>query len=102
MLPRKLVEKILNWEYVDFNEFPPARGNTHHPPVVLPNVLIIHSAEAMGTQRKLIPDLTTWSQCFSIYASVLAMKYSQYILETGLLPGYHQGELAVQMATGNL
>ena len=36
----------------------------------------------MGTQRKLIPDLTTWSQCFSIlYASVLATKHSQYIPE---------------------
>ena len=29
-LPRTLVEKILQWEYVDFNDLPPARGNTKH------------------------------------------------------------------------
>ena len=80
-LQRKVVDRILNWEYIDFNDLPPARGNTKLSPTVPPNVVLIQSAEAMSGQRKLIPDLTTWMQCFSIYTSVLATKHVEYIPE---------------------
>ena len=80
-LPRKLVEKILQWEYVDFNDLPPALGTTKHFPLVPSNVLLVQSAETVGSQRKLIPDLTTWMQCFSIYVSVLSIQHAQFVPE---------------------
>ena len=30
---------------------------------------------------KMMPDLKTWMQCFRIYASILVIKYPQYIPE---------------------
>ena len=66
---------------MDFNDFPPARGTAKHSPLVPSNVLLVQSAETVGSQRKLIPDLTTWMQCFSIYVTVLATQHPQFIPE---------------------
>ncbi len=60
--------------------FPPARS-TKPLSSIPPNVLLIQLADSMSGQRKLIPDLTTWMQCFTIYASLQATKLPQYIPE---------------------
>ena len=73
-MQRKLVDKILNWEYVDFNDLPPARGNKTSASGTTKRA-------AMTNQRKLIPDLTTWMQCFSVYTSVLATRDTEHIPE---------------------
>jgi hypothetical protein len=61
--------------------FPPPTQSTKPLLPIPPNVLLIQSADSMSGQRKLIPDLTTWMQCFTIYASVLTTKLPQYIPE---------------------
>ena len=85
-LSKKLVEKIFSWEYVDFTELPPARGlsKPHHTPG--PNILLVQTAESIQGQKKIMPDLHTWMQCFSIYVSVLA------------IPRDHEGKPSVQIA----
>ena len=71
-LPRKIVEKILSNEYVDFTELPPAKGKSRPVPQSLEGqVIVIQAADLMAT-RKIIPNLAVWSQCFSLYAAVLA------------------------------
>ena len=37
-------------------------------------IIVVQAAELMQT-RKIIPDLATWVQCFSIYAATLLAKY---------------------------
>ena len=44
-------------------------------------MLLVQSTEAMTNQRKLIPDLMTWMQCFSVYTSVLATRDTEHIPE---------------------
>lgn len=44
-------------------------------------MLLFQSADSICGQKKLIPDLTTWMQCFTVYASVLATKHPQYLPE---------------------
>ena len=41
LLPKKLVKKILNWEYVDFTELPPARVLSKPPHTPGPNILFV-------------------------------------------------------------
>ena len=70
-LPKKLAQKILNGEYVDFTELPPAKGRAK--PTALDwegQVLLVQSMDLYAA-KKLIPDLATWVQCFSIYAAVV-------------------------------
>ena len=77
--PSKLVQKVLNGQYVDFTELSPMKGRTN--PVSLDwegQVLLIQPADLYST-KKLIPDLATWVQCFAIYAAVLGMQYPQRI-----------------------
>ena len=81
-LPRRMVERMLAWEYIDLAELPPARANVSKESLnATPNVLLIQSFESARNHRRLIPDITTWVQCFSIYMSVLATKHGEYIPE---------------------
>ena len=59
-LPKKLAQKILNGEYVDFVELPPAKGSAK------PSSLDWEGQDLYAT-KKVIPDLATWVQCFSLY-----------------------------------
>ena len=70
VLPRKKVEKILSNEYVDFMELPPAKGKSRPVPQSMEGQ-VIEAADLMAT-KKIIPKLAVWSQCFSLYAAVLA------------------------------
>ena len=70
-LSKKLAQKILNGEYVDFAELPPAKGRAKPSSLDWEGqVLPVQSTDLYAT-KKLIPDLATWVQCFSIYAVVL-------------------------------
>ena len=46
-----------------------------------PNVLLVQSFEAIRHHRHIIPDITTWVQCFSINVSVMAIKHSEFVPE---------------------
>ena len=78
-LPERLVERMLACEYIDLADLP------WQEPVCLKKylvpVLLIQSIKTARSHRRLIPDITTWVQCFSIYTSVLATQNAEYVLE---------------------
>lgn len=71
-LPKKFIEKIRGREYVDFADMPPAKGKSRPLSQALDGqVLVVQAADLLQT-RKLIPDLSVWTQCFALYVAVLA------------------------------
>ena len=71
-LPKKLVNKILANEYMDFAELPPAKGKARNVPQSLEGKVLVVQAADMMNARKIIPDLATWVQCFNLYVATLA------------------------------
>ena len=71
-LPKKMVERILANEYVDFSELPPAKGKVRSLPSGLEGQVVLVQAVDLSQSKKLIPDLATWVQCFALYMAVLA------------------------------
>ena len=72
-IPAKTKERILSGEYIDFAEFPPAKGRTC--PLSFPspegnNIILVNAADLVQ-QKKLIPDIGTWVQCYTIYMGVI-------------------------------
>ena len=59
-LPKKLAEKILNWEFVDFNELPPACCLSKSYHTLGPNILLVQSADSIQGHKNIMPDLQTW------------------------------------------
>ena len=81
-LPKRMVEWMLAWKYIDLTELPPVRANVSKESLnATAIVLFIQSFESARNHCPLIPDITTWVQCFSIYTSVLATKHGKYIPE---------------------
>ena len=78
-LPKKMVERMINWEYVDFSELPPAKISGLKAPMDNGTILLVQSADLLKQQRRLIPNITVWVQCFCIYAGVMAMKHPDSI-----------------------
>ena len=73
-LSRKWAEQIQAGEYVDLAELPPAKGKARGMPKVLEGqILVVEAADLMESQ-KVIPDLATWVQCFSIFMAVVIAK----------------------------
>ena len=46
-LPKKVVEKMLNWEFVDFHELPPARASTKAATSLASNVLLVQTMDSV-------------------------------------------------------
>ena len=70
-LPKKMIDRIISGQYVDFSEFPPARGRVCSLPTTEEgHIGVVRAEDLLGT-RKLIPDLATWLQCFCIYMAVV-------------------------------
>ena len=67
-LSKKLVSRILNNEYIDFAELPPAKGKSSS---LEGEVVMVQAADLLQA-RKIIPDLATWVQCFSLYVAAIA------------------------------
>lgn len=70
-LPKKLAQKILNGEYVNFIELPPAKGRAKPTSLDWEGQVLLVQSMDLCAAKKLIPDLATWVQCFSIYTAVL-------------------------------
>ena len=73
-LPRKLVERIHNNEYVDFAELPPAKGRSRTPAPVGEGQILVLQAGDVTPSRRAIPELATWIQCYGIYVAVLTSR----------------------------
>ena len=70
-LPKKVAQKILSGEYVDFTELPPAKGRAKPTSLDWEGQVLLVQSMDLYAAKKLIPDLATWVQCFSIYTAVL-------------------------------
>ena len=70
-LSKKLVDRIVSGQYVDFSELPPAKGRTRSLPNAEEGHIVIIRAEDLAGSKKMIPDLATWLQCFCIYATII-------------------------------
>ena len=73
-LSKKLMERIWSGQYVDFTDLPPAKGCTRPVPAIEEGQIVVVRAEDVNGTRKLIPDLATWVQCFSLYMAVITEK----------------------------
>ena len=73
-LPKKCVDKILAGEFIDFADLPPAKGRVKSSPHALEGQIVVVQAADLLETKKLIPDLATWVQCFSLYAAVVVSK----------------------------
>lgn len=73
-LPKKLVERMVSGQYIDFSELPPAKGRTRSMPTSEEGQIVVVRAEDLTGARKLIPDLATWIQCFALYMAVITEK----------------------------
>lgn len=70
-LSKRLVEKIASGHYVDFSELLPAKGRTRTMVSPEEGQKVLVRAKDLSSNRKLIPDLATWLQCFAVYKAVV-------------------------------
>ena len=76
-LKRSMVQLMLFGAYVDFGELPPAKGFSKPLPALTQGMdgqIVLLQATDLAQSKKLIPDVATWVQCFSLYAAVLIAK----------------------------
>ncbi len=78
-ITQKLRDRIIPRQYVEFTEFPPAKGKSR--PVSQPGEgqLVLVQAADLLQSRRTIPDFATWGQCFAIYVTVLSSKYPELL-----------------------
>ena len=72
-IPKKLADRILAGEFVDLADLPPAKGKVRPLSTPEGSVLLVHAHDFMQ-QKRLIPDLATWVQSFSLYTAVVCSK----------------------------
>ena len=78
-IPAKTRDKILLGEYIDFTELPPAKGKSLTPNALSTlesSVLLVNPIDLLQ-QRKVIPDLGVWVQCFAIYMAVICTRHPE-------------------------
>lgn len=73
-LSKKVVEKILAGEFIDFADLPPAKGKVKSIPTAGEGQIVVVQAADLMESRNLIPDLATWVRCFGIYAAMITSK----------------------------
>ena len=71
-IPKKLAEKIVAGEYIDFSELPPAKGKGKSAAQSYEGQIVVVQATDLVQSRRLVPDLATWTQCFGLITAVLA------------------------------
>ena len=80
--PKKLYERILNWEFIDLGELRPVgtleRLNPDPDPL---KYVIMSGMEVARAKKKPITDIFRWIECFTIYVAVLASKYPSVVPE---------------------
>ena len=59
-------------QYIDFNELPPAKGKGRSVSQAFEGQVIVVQAADLMQNRKTIPDLATWAQCFGLLTAVIA------------------------------
>lgn len=65
---------MLSGAYIDLGELPPAKGFSKPLSSLTQGMegqIVLLQASDLAQSKKLIPDIATWVQCFSLYATVL-------------------------------
>ena len=57
-LPRKTVERMINWEYIDFSELPPAKISSLKELIDNGNILLVRSVDLLKQEDVLSCKLT--------------------------------------------
>ena len=76
-----MVQWITAGEFVDFMDLPPAKSRLPAFRDNQASTLAILQLQEVEKQRKLIPDYSTWSQCFAVFAAVLGSDQPQRLPE---------------------
>lgn len=66
-----LVDSILAGECIDLAELPPAKGRSKSLTGSLEGQVVLLHATDYFQAKRLIPDLSTWLQCFAIYMAIV-------------------------------
>ena len=77
-MSRRLVDKI---RANDFADLPPAKGKSRPISQAGEGHVVVVQAEDLMQSRKIIPDLATWLQCFSLYVALLTTQQPERIPE---------------------
>ena len=80
-LPKKLVDKIYVNEFIDVKYLPPAKGSSRVLSQMLEVQIVLVQAADLVQSRKMISDLATWLQCYSLYVAVVTIKQPDRIPE---------------------
>ena len=70
-ITKRLAERILAKEYIDFSDLPPAKGKNKAPNQALEGRVLVVQAADLAQSRRMIPDYPTWAQCFALYVAVV-------------------------------
>ncbi len=73
-LRRSVVETILSGAFLDFSELPPAKGLSKPASSLRQGAGATSGTSGLADSTRLVPDFTTWVQCFAMYAAVLIAK----------------------------
>jgi hypothetical protein len=57
---------------MDFMEFPPAKGKVRPMTSAADGQILAVQVADLSQTRKVIPDLSTWLQCYALFVAVLA------------------------------
>ena len=69
-LPRRLLDRMLNWEFIDMVELKPAQAEDVLDPEPDPQKFILLAGlEIVRAKRKQVTHINTWTQCFTIYVA---------------------------------
>ena len=79
-IPKKLADHILPGEFVDLADLPTAMGKVRPLSTPEGSMLLVHAQDYMQ-QKKLIPDLATWVQSFSLYTAVVCSKNPEHLTD---------------------
>ena len=73
---KRIANRIAAVDYIDFMDLPPAKGKVKQIPATEGNIIVVQAADLMQ-QKKLIPNIVTWTQCFTIYMAVVTKQSSE-------------------------
>ena len=79
-IPRKLYNRILKWEFINFYDFRPV-DPLEETTVESDSVqyVMFPDLEISQANRKKVKDLQTWTACFALYVAVLASKFPKCV-----------------------
>ena len=77
LIPKRVVERIQEGDYIDFSELSPVKGKVRAPPPHWEGHILVVQLEDLEGSKRLIPDFQTWTQCFVIFAAALLKRYPE-------------------------